>query len=69
MTLDALTAILLIPAVSAAVLAVLPGYLLTAKLNVVAALATFLTSLSLFVVEPVSGNICWWTTSIRSSSC
>jgi hydrogenase-4 component F len=56
MSLDALTAILLIPAISAAVLAVLPGYRLTAKLNVVAALATFLISLSLFVVEPVSGQ-------------
>ncbi len=56
MSLDALTAILLIPAVSAAVLAVLPGYRLTAKLNVVATLATFLTSLSLFVIEPVSGQ-------------
>src|SRR5262249_48384276 len=56
MSLDALTAILLIPAASAALLAVLPGYMLTAKLNVAAALATFLTSLSLFVVEPVSGQ-------------
>ncbi|MCP3475355.1 hydrogenase 4 subunit F [Bradyrhizobium sp. CCGUVB1N3] len=56
MTIDALGAILLIPAVSAALLAILPGYLLTAKLNVVASLATFLTSLSLFVIEPTSGQ-------------
>jgi len=56
MTFDALTALLIIPAVSAAVLALLPGYRLTAGLNVVAALATFLTSLSLFVVEPAAGD-------------
>jgi len=56
MTVDALAAILLIPAVSAAILALLPDYRLTATLNVVAALFTFLTALSLFVVEPVSGQ-------------
>ncbi|MBR0853507.1 hydrogenase 4 subunit F [Bradyrhizobium liaoningense] len=56
MTVDALGAILLIPAISATLLATLPGYLLTAKLNVVAALATFLTSLLLFVIEPTSGQ-------------
>lgn len=56
MTVDALAAILLIPALAAATLALLPGYMLTARLNVVAALLTFLTSLSLFVVEPVSGQ-------------
>src|SRR5689334_7802654 len=56
MTVDALTAILLIPALSAAALALLPGYRLTARLNVVAALLTFLTALSLFVVEPASGQ-------------
>jgi hydrogenase-4 component F len=56
MTVDALTAILLIPALSAAGLALLPGYRLTARLNVAAALLTFLTALSLFVVEPVSGQ-------------
>lgn len=56
MSIDALTAILLIPAVSAVLLVALPGYELTARLNVVASLATFLTSLSLFVVEPTSGQ-------------
>ena len=45
------TAVLLIPICSAALLAVLPGYRLTARLNVVASLATFLSALSLFVVE------------------
>ncbi len=55
MTLDALTGVLLIPAVAAALLAALPGYRLTARLNVLASLATFITAVSLFVVEPTSG--------------
>src|SRR5471030_2689745 len=48
---DAVTAVLLIPIGSAALLAVLPGYRLTARLNVVASLLTFLSALSLLVVE------------------
>ncbi len=56
MTFDALTGVLLIPAVAAALLAALPGYRLTSRLNVLAALLTFLTSVSLFLVEPKSGN-------------
>src|SRR5215831_13336097 len=56
MTVDALAAILLIPVVSAAILALTPDYRVTAVLNVVAALFTLLTALSLFVVEPVSGR-------------
>ena len=46
-----MAAVLLIPIGSAALLAVLPGYRLTARLNVVASLATFLSALSLFVIE------------------
>jgi hydrogenase-4 component F len=45
--LDALSAILVIPAVSAAVLALLPGYRLGARLNVLAALLTLAASLLL----------------------
>ncbi len=56
MTLDALTGVLLIPAVAAALLAALPGYRLTARLNVLAALLTFATAVSLFFVEPRSGS-------------
>jgi hydrogenase-4 component F len=56
MTFDALEAVLVIPLVAAALLAVLPGYRLTANLNVGAALLTFLVSASLFVVKPPSGN-------------
>jgi len=52
---DALTGVLLIPAVAAALLAALPGYRLTAILNVLAALLTFLTAASLFVAQPASG--------------
>jgi hydrogenase-4 component F len=55
MTFDALSGVLLIPAIAAALLAVLPGYRLTARINILAALLTFLTSVSLFVVEPHSG--------------
>jgi hydrogenase-4 component F len=56
MTLDALAGVLLIPALAAALLAALPGYRLTARLNVLAAFLTFLTAVSLFVVEPNSGS-------------
>jgi hydrogenase-4 component F len=56
MTFDALSGVLLIPAASACLLAALPGYKLTSRLNVLAAFLTFATACSLFVVEPVSGN-------------
>jgi hydrogenase-4 component F len=55
MMVDALTGVLLIPAVATLVLAVLPGYRLTARLNVLSALATFVTALSLFIVTPETG--------------
>jgi len=55
MTVDALTGVLLIPALSAALLAALPGYRLTAWLNALAAGLTLATALSLFVVVPASG--------------
>lgn len=55
MTLDALNGVLLIPAVTACLLAALPGYKLTSILNVVAAFLTFATACSLFVVEPKTG--------------
>jgi hydrogenase-4 component F len=52
----ALEAVLIVPLVAAAVLAALPGYRLTANLNVVAALATFLISVSLFWLRPQAGD-------------
>jgi len=54
---DPVAAILLIPIVSAALLAVLPGYALPARLNVAASGLTLVASLSLFFVErPAPGN-------------
>ncbi len=53
---DALTGVLLVPAVAAALFAAMPGYRITARLNVVAALVTFLIATSLFVIEPKSGS-------------
>jgi hydrogenase-4 component F len=55
MMIDALTGVLLIPGLSACVLAALPGYRLTARLNVLAAFLSFATAVSLFAVEPRSG--------------
>ncbi len=52
---DALDGVLLIPALSAVLLAALPGYRLPARLNVLATFLTFATAVSLFVVEPISG--------------
>src|SRR3979411_2330259 len=48
---DPVAAVLLIPIGSAALLAALPGYRLTARLNVVASLLTFVSALSLFIIE------------------
>ncbi|TMJ99331.1 MAG: hydrogenase 4 subunit F [Alphaproteobacteria bacterium] len=46
------TAVLVIPALAAALLVALPGYRLTAMLNVFAALLTFLAAVSLFFGRP-----------------
>ena len=48
----ALTALLAIPAASAALLALLPGYRLDARLNVLASFATLLAAVSLLVERP-----------------
>lgn len=50
-TFDPVVAVLLIPAGAGTLLAILPGYRLTARLNVAASLLTFLSALSLFVIE------------------
>ena len=70
MNFDALTGVLLIPAVAAALLAALPGYRLTARLNVLATLADVCSPrcrCSSSSRRPAL--ICWSTTSTRSSSC
>src|SRR5205807_654184 len=51
-----LRGLLLIPAAAAALLAVLPAYRLTARLNVLAAFLSFLAALSLFFDRPVTGR-------------
>jgi hydrogenase-4 component F len=56
MRVDALTGVLLIPAIAAALLAVLPGYRMTARLNVVATTATLLCAVSLFFRRPPTGS-------------
>ncbi len=55
MRFDAVAAVLLIPACAAALLALLPGYRITARLNVLAAFATFAAAVSLFFVRPQPG--------------
>ena len=52
---DAASAVLRFPAVAAALFAVLPGYRITARLNVLAALLTFLAAWSL-LGRPDAGN-------------
>jgi hydrogenase-4 component F len=51
----ALAAVLLVPATAAALLALLPGYRVTAQINVAAALLTFLAALTLFAARPAPG--------------
>jgi hydrogenase-4 component F len=55
MTADAMTGILLVPAVAAALFAVLPDYRLTARLNVLATTLTLICALSLFFSRPQPG--------------
>jgi hydrogenase-4 component F len=53
----AVQAVLLIPLGAVVVLALLPGYRLTAALNVLASLATLLSALSLFILRPAEGQL------------
>jgi len=56
MSFDGLTGVLLVPAVAAALLALLPGYRVTARLNVLATTLTLICALSLFFGRPQPGN-------------
>ena len=56
MTFDALTGVLVIPAVAAALLAALPDYRVTARLNVVATALTLLCAISIFFRRPPTGS-------------
>jgi hydrogenase-4 component F len=51
-----LTAMLVIPAVAAGVLALLPGYWVAARLNVIATFATLIAAVSLLVERPAGGG-------------
>ena len=52
---DGVTLILAVPAATAAILAMTPGYRLSARLNVLSSLLTFVAALSLFVRKPGTG--------------
>ena len=52
----ALVAILAVPAAAAAILALLPGYRVTARLNIAASLFTFVIALALFTARPEPGR-------------
>jgi len=52
----ALDAVLLIPAVAAGVLALIPGYRLSAALNLMASLASLCVAISLLFIRPMGGN-------------
>jgi len=56
MSFDALSGVLLVPAAAAALLAALPDYRLTARLNVVATTLTLACALSLLFARPASGR-------------
>ncbi|HZC54502.1 MAG TPA: hydrogenase 4 subunit F [Xanthobacteraceae bacterium] len=55
MTFDPLAGILVVPALAAMLLAVMPGYRITARLNVLATTLTLICALSLFLVRPQPG--------------
>ena len=55
MSFDPVGAVLIIPALAAMLLALLPGYRLTARVNVIATLATFAVAMSLFFGRPAAG--------------
>jgi len=56
MTIDAVAGVLAVPAAAAALLAALPDYRVTARLNVVATALTFACALSLFFTRPPPGS-------------
>jgi hydrogenase-4 component F len=56
LTFNALNGVLFVPALAAALLAVLPDYRLTARLNVVATILTLICALSLFFSRPQPGS-------------
>jgi hydrogenase-4 component F len=53
---DGVAAILILPAATAALLALLPGYRLSAAINVASSLATLVAAISFLFVKPASGD-------------
>jgi hydrogenase-4 component F len=53
---DGVAAILILPAATAALLALLPGYRLSAAINVASSFATFVAAVSFLFVKPASGD-------------
>jgi hydrogenase-4 component F len=53
---DGVAAILILPAATAALLALLPGYRLSATINVASSFATFVVSVSFLFVKPANGD-------------
>ena len=53
---DGVAAILILPAATAGLLALLPGYRLSATINVASAFATFVAAISLLFLKPASGD-------------
>ncbi len=53
---EGVTLVLAVPAVTAALLALLPGYRVSAQLNVLSAFLTLLAALSLFISKPEPGH-------------
>ena len=56
MRFDAIAAVLLVPLLAAAALALIPGYRASARMNVLATVATFLSALSMFFIRPQPGS-------------
>ena len=54
--------LLILPVIAAAVLAVLPGYRLSARLNVAAAFLSLLAAVSLFIWKPAPSPLHCWST-------
>jgi hypothetical protein len=70
LTFNALNGVLFVPALAAALLAVLPDYRLTARLNVAATILTLICALSLFFSRPQPGSYIYWSMiSMARSSC
>jgi len=56
MRFDAIAAVLLVPLLAAAALTLIPGYRASARMNVLATVATFLSALSMFFIRPQPGS-------------